>query len=92
MEATDLPVVIDNGYDFDHYEPTCNCAVCANHGWRQIETAPKDGTTVLVADTIDGSISLACCLSGGWYLAGDDDYAISTPTHWQPLPLPPETP
>lgn len=55
-------------------------------GWRPIETAPKDGTTVLARQ-------------GNWaafhtYWNGDSwspvEYNGSfRPTHWQPLPLPP---
>ena len=61
--------------------------------WKPIETAPKDGTEVLVWGY--GQMSVAKFISGvhgewkvytsdGWY--GYDSF----PTHWMPLPKPPE--
>lgn len=59
--------------------------------WQSIETAPKDGTEILVAGLRhDGSFQqdLAC-----WYI---DKWASRTmihlvpqPTHWMPKPEPP---
>lgn len=56
-------------------------------GWRSIETAPKDGTRVLICHT-------------GWYspVVGrfelrewlDDEQMVRLPTHWMPLPAAPE--
>lgn len=63
--------------------------------WQPIETAPKDGTHVLVSD--DGVVSEAWfdaeAHGGGWYLAnrhwtdgpGPDQIF---PTHWQSMPRP----
>jgi hypothetical protein len=63
------------------------CAVCANNGWRPIDTAPKDGTNILLHNgTLAG---VGCCelpydhWMGTW---------VHHPTHWQPLPKPPVTP
>ena len=60
--------------------------------WQPIETAPKDGSSILLTDSSDGSIK-ECrwdyCL--GW---GDPVYSEwsfgGKPTHWMPLPEPPK--
>jgi len=68
-------------------------------GWRDIESAPRDGTAVLVYEPAEKSMAV------GWWEdhyvwvspgAWITDYARSDtpvwrPTHWQPLPSPPET-
>ena len=63
--------------------------------WQPIETAPKDGTDVLVV--ADGVVSEAEYWGDdrGWWLANTapTDYIDSQvwPTHWMPLPPPPTT-
>lgn len=64
-------------------------------GWRPIETAPKNGTPVLL-----GWLSSRFVTSGLWVTRSDDDprwltvhgpYSGSAaPTHWMPLPEPPQ--
>lgn len=59
--------------------------------WRPIETAPKDGALVLVSNT-GGSVCIASW-SGKkrkyWrYFLGGEMW--TQPTHWMPLPEPPE--
>ena len=60
--------------------------------WQPIETAPKDGTIVLVIDE-NGEICLGSN-SGGKYWSsvdsegGRDDF--DEPTYWMTLPAPPE--
>ena len=61
--------------------------------WQPIETAPKDGTWVLLYH-FHARIS-------DWYWDGDkwnsdvlewsDDQAELAPTHWMPLPTPPRS-
>ena len=54
--------------------------------WQPIETAPKDGTEVVVVD-IDGDRFIASSIDGqNWY---DGVFPIYHPTHWMPLPAPP---
>jgi hypothetical protein len=68
--------------------------------WQPIETAPKDGTRILLWDTDEaviakwGEISMGG--AEGWQIAvvnmvGDVNYyeAAFNPTHWMPLPEPP---
>lgn len=72
--------------------------------WKKIETAPKDGRWVLIYggksihDPRDGSRTFECICdtviqaflnpSGKW--EGMVDGWTYTPTHWHPLPPPPE--
>jgi uncharacterized protein DUF551 len=65
--------------------------------WRPIESAPKDGTFILVYGELGGSLPpIGSCKFGvvhwvdgfnGWYLDGDE-YTLA-PTHWMPLPSAP---
>jgi hypothetical protein len=61
--------------------------------WQPIETAPKDRTSVLIA-TEDGLVTEVFFEDDKWMLfcAGIYDcYWLSEkPTHWMPLPLPPQ--
>lgn len=71
--------------------------------WQPIETAPKDGTTVIIGrdmgdfgfvrgygrfDGKDGSFL------SGWISHGFSEYhgnlGLAHPTHWMPLPEPPQ--
>lgn len=54
-------------------------------GWRPIETAPKDGTRILIGGD-------ECAISAAWdraYWKVDWPPLGATPTHWRPLRLPP---
>ncbi len=63
--------------------------------WRTLESAPQDGTEVLVF--VDGHVATAADAEGQWWatVAGqrtlEDGRALTlgTPTHWRPLPPPP---
>lgn len=60
--------------------------------WQPIETAPVDGTYVLVAD--GQTVGEAKFHEGeGWWWAGNhptDSWGSAIyPTHWMPLPSPP---
>ena len=59
--------------------------------WQPIETAPKDGTHILVccAGSIDPPTT-AHWFEGKWwlsvsYLDAPEEYVWKSPTHWQPL-------
>lgn len=73
--------------------------------WKPIDTAPKDGTTVLLS-TLDidaAQYVIAAFFEGsadfggspddgpGWYLypTNGNHQVIGEPTHWMPLPQPP---
>jgi hypothetical protein len=64
--------------------------------WQPIETAPKDGTRVLVFEATYGMAVAAWDSYWQWVERGAD-YATEVwgngtiePTHWMPLPQPPE--
>lgn len=65
-------------------------------GWQPIETAPKDGTSILVCDAriVDWVQVVAWDDKGPapykWALSDGPNYHVERFTHWQPLPAPPE--
>lgn len=60
-------------------------ALLPNNGWQPIETAPKDGATILLLCT-SGGIADGC-----WDIRDESwNYAYLDPTHWQPLPAAPK--
>ena len=73
-----------------------------NKEWQLIETAPKDGTTILIyiphfddEDKVD-ICTAYCCKCCGWHPVIADGACMLVvapdPTHWMPLPeLPKET-
>lgn len=74
-------------------------------GWQSIRSAPKDGTHIL-ATLPDRDTCYVICWADvardirrhlgspnvGWHMAYDGDFLQphDAPTHWQPLPAPPE--
>lgn len=76
----------------------------AGSGWRPIETAPKDGTRILVWDGKDGGQQTASWAddfeadgSGAWtdwvpVTLYSGSYLTYSPSLWQPLPSPPSNP
>ena len=71
------------------------------HGWRDISSAPKDGTPVLLflppTPNFDASMTTGVWhkLYEDWQLCETGGYAEDAdvhprPTHWQPLPEPPK--
>jgi hypothetical protein len=75
--------------------------------WQPIETAPKDGTQILVCGTYSSDIAIVRfrehdrdwrCVSDGFDVIesqsdfGTEYRSFAVPTHWMPLPsLPGET-
>lgn len=68
--------------------------------WQPIESAPRDGTWIVLTDGTSVSTGYwgGTCFGGGpmaWLVYGHrSDYEEvdldGTPTHWQPLPAPPD--
>jgi hypothetical protein len=60
--------------------------------WQPIETAPKDGTRVLLhspsTHTYTGIVASWCLIEERWEEWGD--YYPCSPTHWMPIPEPPD--
>lgn len=56
--------------------------------WQPIETAPKDGTDILVYHP-ERAEQFVCYFLGGLWMFSVDDALATNPTHWQPLPTPP---
>ncbi len=64
-----------------------NCALRAKLAWQPIETAPKDGTEILGC----WLPSLVCgVVSWGFGEWAEADERVRAPTHWMPLPEPPD--
>ncbi len=72
-------------------------------GWRPIETAPKDGTRILLGRfTGDQKARHEGLIKIDWYRTPESDSSFSgfgsfnpvywPATHWMPLPLPPTLP
>lgn len=66
-------------------------------GWQPIETAPKDGTRVLLAwDGVRVGYYLDNSRTGrawaGWKVPSMEPWPSSQPTHWRPMPEPPTQP
>ncbi len=58
--------------------------------WQPIETAPKDGVFVLITDGDVVQIGYYEDHLTAWRSDADQCRLWSDPTHWQPLPAPPE--
>lgn len=65
--------------------------------WQPIETAPKDGTEILVCAPSHGKgpgqfVVIVTFLDGEWTTDRNSfDHSIWPPTHWMPLPHPPSS-
>ena len=59
--------------------------------WQPIETAPKDGTAILVYTCNEGFyvVSYDDIFSAPWRVRNDEGLNEDQPTHWMPLPEPP---
>lgn len=62
--------------------------------WQPIETAPKDGTEVLlfVKEYVTGDSQqqvVGWWRTHGWVESYADEYGVCEVTHWMPLPEPP---
>lgn len=64
-------------------------------GWQPIETAPRDGTNVLICDAHDRDVVAAAYWSSGrkqWHVLWNAENFEEnfTATHWMLLPEPPK--
>lgn len=59
--------------------------------WQPIETAPKTTKSILVFCSARRNQYTANYRDGEWQHFGGYGALEETPTHWQPLPLPPTT-
>jgi hypothetical protein len=77
---------------------SARAALAQPEGWQPIETAPKDGTRIIVAK--QSGYVMAWASSAYWferqykdrekYSGWTDGFdTLATPTHWMPLPAPP---
>ena len=60
--------------------------------WNPIETAPKDGTWLLIYESIGVNTKWSACDIAHWsddQWANGGDYPVR-PTHWMPLPESPK--
>ncbi len=73
-----------------------------NDEWQPIDTAPKDGTTILTHSRRLGHVLVRYDAEHQaerdrfldrtcWRVDWDGDYLASDPTHWMMLPEPPES-
>lgn len=68
--------------------------------WQPIETAPRDGTEIVMLDAAVKTATVGYWMSDvDWINAGKllgaalvapSWFPLATPTHWMPLPAPPE--
>lgn len=67
-------------------------ALLSKREWRDISTAPKDGTYILAIMEGFELSTIVCWHNDMWRERTDvvyDNYAEYSPTHWMPLPTPP---
>ena len=59
--------------------------------WQPIETAPKDGTQILIYDPADptGSGVNQAKWDRSNFVEVVEEYGVFWPSHWMPLPQPP---
>lgn len=64
-----------------------------NDNWQPIETAPKDGSQILLYGRVDSDRAFRHIgfWSERWNDWLDMTMSFSVPTHWMPLPAPPES-
>jgi hypothetical protein len=73
--------------------PNCEAQAAENERlqWQPIDTAPKDGTTILGWEC-DEILLVAYCVDDKWIwmnFMSDHTSWSPNPTHWMPLPAPP---
>ena len=64
-------------------------ALALRGDWQPIETAPKDGTWIVLWVDSEPLVAGWNANDGDWRLRWNDDWIQPPPTHWMPLPTPP---
>ena len=63
--------------------------------WLLIETVPKDGSLILLANNINDEYAVADCYFEGCLLDANQfvtsDGSVFRATHWMPIPEPPQS-
>ena len=84
-----IEAAFEQGYGLGASDATC---ASRKEGWQPIETAPKDGTPILLTaepdDDGQASIIIGCWYKNGWYAWTREKH--EWPTLWMPLPAAPE--
>ena len=102
--TTDGPAICDVDYQYADaiLSALDGAGLVIEQGWQDIETAPKDGTEILVLCPYEGA-GLVFWFSplnnhrGGWQPCSFDEgnwggRSEPAPTHWRPLPTSPSAP
>jgi hypothetical protein len=58
--------------------------------WKPIETAPKDGTTIITWEPDGKGVYFEWWDEDSWYYDEEWGNGSKNPTHWMPLPEPPK--
>ncbi len=58
-------------------------------GWQPIETAPSDGKPILVVGGYESKATIRGA-DGEWWRRARREGSKSVPSHWMPLPEPPQ--
>lgn len=63
-------------------------AAARDEGWLPIDSAPRDGTAILVVWAAHDDYAVVWWEAGEWCEASNDN-VVADMTHWMPLPAPP---
>lgn len=89
----------ERGFPIDHMKLATRCRLALGGqdcGWLPIETAPKDGTVILVWDKCFKDAAVAHYKGKCWWVNNtygfceDGEIPSIDITHWMPLPTPPK--
>lgn len=91
LEQTSIPEECVNMKKMAAIIKSALLAAHNSNGWQPIETAPKDGTEILVyCISMDGTcgceVARFCDERNGWFIG----VCRLSPTHWMPLPAAPK--